>query len=51
MKLVNLSYIICTYNRLPFLQLLLPRLIDALQDTEEIIVIDGDSTDGSKDYL
>lgn len=48
---VNLSYIIATYNRLPFLRITLERLIGELQTDEEIVVVDGNSIDGTKDYL
>jgi len=47
----QLSYIIATFNRLPFLKLTLGRLIAELQPGEEIVVVDGNSTDGSKEYL
>jgi len=47
----DLSYIIATYNRLPFLKITLQKLIEALQPDEEIVVVDGNSTDGSKEYL
>jgi len=48
---INLSYIIATRNRLPFLKITLEKLIDELQQDEEIVVVDGNSTDGSKEYL
>lgn len=48
---INLSYIIATRNRLPFLKITLERLFDALQTDEEIVVVDGNSNDGSKEYL
>ncbi|MES2377395.1 MAG: glycosyltransferase [Bacteroidota bacterium] len=51
MPVVNLSYIIATYNRLPFLKITLEKLISELQPDEEIVVIDGDSIDGTKNYL
>lgn len=47
----NLSYIIATRNRLPFLTITLSRLINELLPDEEIVVVDGDSTDGAKEYL
>ncbi len=47
----DLSYIIATYNRLPFLKITLEKLIVELQPGEEIVVVDGNSTDGSKQYL
>jgi glycosyltransferase involved in cell wall biosynthesis len=51
MLTVNLSYIIATYNRLPFLRITIEKLISELQPDEEIVVVDGDSNDGTKDYL
>jgi len=47
----NLSYIITTRNRLNFLKITLGKLLRELQPDEEIVVIDSDSTDGSKAYL
>jgi len=47
----NLSYIVSTRNRLPFLQITMQKLMEALQPDEEIVVVDGNSTDGSKEYL
>jgi glycosyltransferase involved in cell wall biosynthesis len=47
----KLSFIIATRNRLPFLKITLEKLINALQPGEEIVVVDGDSTDGAKEYL
>jgi glycosyltransferase involved in cell wall biosynthesis len=46
-----LSYIIATRNRLPFLKITLGKLISELQHDEEIVVVDGNSSDGSKEYL
>jgi glycosyltransferase involved in cell wall biosynthesis len=48
---VNFSYIIATRNRLPFLKITLEKLITAIQPDEEIVVVDGNSTDGSREYL
>jgi glycosyltransferase involved in cell wall biosynthesis len=48
---INLSYIITTRNKLPYLQEAMTRLIAHIQYDEEIIVIDGLSTDGSAEYL
>jgi len=47
----DLSYIIATYNRLPFLKITLEELIRELHPGEEIVVVDGNSSDGSKEYL
>jgi glycosyltransferase involved in cell wall biosynthesis len=51
MASVNLSYIIATYNRLPFLKITLEKLVNELLPDEEIVIVDGNSTDGTKDYL
>jgi len=51
MSAYNLSYVIATRNRLPFLKTTLGRLISNLQPGEEIVVVDGNSTDGAKEYL
>src|SRR5438105_5011530 len=51
MTMYDLSYIIATRNRLPLLKITLQKLMDGLQPGEEIVVVDGDSTDGSKEYL
>ncbi|HWZ16320.1 MAG TPA: glycosyltransferase [Mucilaginibacter sp.] len=48
---INLSYIIATHNRLPFLRITLEKLVNELLPDEEIVVVDGNSTDGSKAYL
>jgi glycosyltransferase involved in cell wall biosynthesis len=51
LKNINLSYIIATYNRLLFLKITLEKLLDELRADEEIVVVDGNSTDGTKEYL
>jgi glycosyltransferase involved in cell wall biosynthesis len=48
---ITLSYIIATHNRLPFLKITLETLIAELQPGEEIVVVDGNSSDGTKAYL
>jgi glycosyltransferase involved in cell wall biosynthesis len=48
---INLSYVITTRNRLPFLKITLSKLISELEPDEEIVIVDSDSTDGSKEYL
>jgi len=48
---VNLSYIIATRNRLDFLKITLSRLLPGLLSDEEIVVVDGESTDGTREYL
>ena len=51
MKKFNLSYILATRNRLPFLKITLEKLVSGLLLDEEIVVVDGESNDGSKEYL
>ncbi|WP_162499794.1 glycosyltransferase [Mucilaginibacter terrigena] len=48
---ITLSYIICTKNRLPFLKVLLGNLLTVLSPDEEIVVVDGNSSDGTQGYL
>ena len=50
-KNCKISYIISTRNRLPFLKILEKHIFSRLNADEELIVIDGDSSDGSKEYL
>lgn len=47
----QISYVLATHNQLAGLRPALDRLVAARQPTEEIVVIDGASTDGSADYL
>ena len=47
----RLSYIISTRNRIPFLKITLERLLKEVLPDEEIVVVDGNSTDGTKEYL
>ncbi len=47
----KLSYLVVTRNRLPFLKITLEKLINELQPDEEIVAVDGNSADGSKEYL
>ena len=51
MKSVNLSYLLTTRNKLPFLTYGLNRLINNLKSDEEIIVVDAGSNDGTVDFL
>ena len=51
MSTFSLTYAITTYNRLSFLQQGLPRLLSARRLDEEIVVVDGGSTDGTVEYL
>src|ERR1700733_655283 len=47
----NLSYIFATRNHLAFLKITLEILLQELQSDEEIVVVNGNSTDGTKEYL
>lgn len=51
MKSYCISYVLTTYNKLPYLQQVLERLVAARQDDEEIVVCDGGSKDGTPVYL
>ena len=48
---ITLSYILTTYNKLPYLKTTLPLLVAARRPDEEIVVVDGGSSDGTKEYL
>jgi glycosyltransferase involved in cell wall biosynthesis len=48
---IDLSYIIATRNRLPFLKITIEKLINELHPDEEIVVVDGNSNDGTTEYL
>jgi glycosyltransferase involved in cell wall biosynthesis len=47
----TLSYVITTFNKLPYLKEVLNALWKNVQQDEEIIVIDGGSNDGTQDFL
>jgi glycosyltransferase involved in cell wall biosynthesis len=47
----QISYVISTKNRLPYLKILFDQLLKNILPDEEIIVVDGASTDGTKQYL
>lgn len=50
-RLFKISYIISTKNRLTFLKIIEQHIVANLHEDEEIIIVDGNSTDGSKKYL
>lgn len=47
----NLSYCITTFNKLPYLKEVMRLLLLNLQPDEEIVIADGGSKDGTKEYL
>lgn len=47
----RISYVVSTYNKLPYLRHIMARLVAARQPDEEIIVCDGGSQDGTPAYL
>ncbi|HVW15751.1 MAG TPA: glycosyltransferase [Mucilaginibacter sp.] len=51
MTAISLSYIISTKNRLPFLKTLFAHLLPLVKPGEEIVVVDGNSNDGAKEFL
>lgn len=48
---VSITFVLTTYNKLPWLEICLSRLIASLRDDEEIIVVDAGSIDGTSNYL
>lgn len=48
---VALSYVLTTFNKVEYLRVTLPLLVAACQSDEEIVIVDGGSTDGTKEYL
>ena len=49
--MIKLSYILTTYNKLPYLKVVMQLLLQHVQADEEIVVADGGSTDGTVEYL
>lgn len=48
---LTLSYVLTTFNKLDYLKVVLPLLLNAMQNDEELIICDGGSTDGTNEYL
>lgn len=51
MNKITLSYILATRNKLPYLKGTLENIIANKTASDEILVADGDSNDGTKEYL
>ncbi len=51
MEAPALSYLVITKNKLPDLKDRMPKLLTNVEADEEILVADGGSTDGSKEYF
>ena len=47
----NLSYVLTTYNKLSYLKVTVPQLLAACDEDDEIVVYDGGSTDGTREYF
>lgn len=48
---IRLSYVLTTFNKLPYLSVTLPLLVANKQADEEIIIVDGGSGDGTPAFL
>ncbi|WP_125916575.1 glycosyltransferase [Hymenobacter coccineus] len=51
MQQPTISFMISTFNKVDYLKLVLTDLINNIQADEEIVVVDGGSTDGSVEFL
>lgn len=47
----SMSYVVTTRNKLPFLREVLARLVANVRPDEEIVVVDGNSTDATPEHL
>jgi glycosyltransferase involved in cell wall biosynthesis len=46
-----LTYLVTTYNKLPFLRCALDHLLTSVRPDEDVIIVDGASSDGTPAYL
>jgi glycosyltransferase involved in cell wall biosynthesis len=51
MSQIKLSYVITTYNKLPYLKEVMRLLLLNKKSDEEIVIVDGGSTDGTVEFL
>lgn len=51
MRQFTLTYVLTTFNKLEYLKITLPYLMQACEPEEEIVIVDGGSTDGTREYL
>jgi len=51
MSQFTLTYVLTTFNKLDYLKITLPYLIQACKPDEEIVIVDGGSTDGTNEFL
>src|SRR5262249_49489706 len=51
MENASLTYLVNTFNKLPFLRCAMQRLLANVEPDQEVVVVDGGSTDGTRDYL
>jgi glycosyltransferase involved in cell wall biosynthesis len=51
MSSYSLTYILTTFNKLEFFNIVLKNIIDSCAADEEIVVVDGGSKDGTAEYL
>lgn len=51
MKQYKISYILTTFNKLPYLKITLPWWVNNIQQGEQLVIVDGNSTDGSIEFI